>query len=86
MCFVDEFLDWQKVGTQFKTSAALTDKLKKQRLVWSGSAGEAACQGRERVGVSKIACVCFRIQHAVPRGSADPNAPCGASTAAPPNL
>ena len=30
-------------------------------LVWSGSAGEAACRGRERVGVLKIACICFRV-------------------------
>ena len=27
--FFDEFLDWQKVGPKFKTSATLTDNLKK---------------------------------------------------------
>ena len=27
--FFDEFWDWQKVGTKFKKTATLTDKLKK---------------------------------------------------------
>ena len=46
-------------------------QIEKTWLDLEGSAGEAACRGRERVGVSKIACICFRIQHAAPRESAD---------------
>ena len=46
-------------------------QIEKTQLVLQGSAGEAACRGRERVGVSKIACICFPIQHAAPKVAAD---------------
>ena len=68
--FFDEFLDWQKVDPKLKKSVILTDNLKTCGWFGRGRRG-GGVPGRERVGVSKIACICFRIQHAAPTGSAD---------------
>ena len=51
--FCHEFLVRLKVGPKSQFSQILAANLKK-RYFWSGSAGEAACQGRERVGALKI--------------------------------
>ena len=40
-------------------------------LVLEESTAEAACRGRETVGVLKIACICFRAQHAALKMAAD---------------
>ena len=46
-------------------------QIEKSRFVLEGSAGGAACRGRERVGVLKIACIRFRVQHAALKVAAD---------------
>ena len=46
-------------------------QFEKNRLVLEGSAGEAACWGKERVGVVLMESIQFRIQHAALKVAAD---------------
>ena len=91
--FFYEFFGSGKSQPEITIFNCVGGQLKKTRLVWEGSAGDAVCRGGERGGVKLPQFEDFAgehsVKHAAPMVAADmvllvfyPDAPCGAHTAA----
>ena len=81
--FFDDFGVRQKGWPKIAMISDFSRQIENGRLVLGGSAGEAVCGGRERVGVMLPESIELRAQHAAPRVAAEISECASASTAAP---